>query len=144
MYQLEVFATQKLTNRDTVNPNYCFSYLINAKFENFKELNMNEIFFPQTSEIFTSKFCSIIEPLFFNLKNYFDKTKNINFTLKIPNSKSAAIFYDGEDEFVLMNKKEDNIWTFCHNIQKSFKSLVIAASFDDQFSEYSILVNYTM
>jgi len=118
----------------------CFNYKINADFKGLKQYSIEEIMFPMTTDSFINYNCVINEPLFYHLESYFVNKKNIDFNVRLPGAIDAAVFYDTEDEFDIMNKKEDDTFTFCHNIEKLFGKINIAANFGD--NEYVILITY--
>ena len=96
--------------------------------------------FPSTTDSFLNYNCEINEPLFYHLESYFVNKKNICFNVRVPGAIDAAVFYDTEDEFEIMNKNDNYTFTFCHNIEKLFEKINIAANFGD--NEYVILITY--
>lgn len=118
----------------------CFDYKIFADCLDIKEYHFEDLMFPNTTELFLMKNCEIIEPMFYHLGSYFVNKKNISFTLRIPNAIDAAIFYDSEGEFVIMNKNDDCVFSFLHCIDKKFEKINIAANFGE--NEYVILITY--
>jgi hypothetical protein len=138
-YVIEVYSDKD--ENEEKDYKYCYAYNLEIDNDNYKEHNMESMFYPKVSDTFVKKQCEIIEPRDYNLKHLKDKQKNIGISIRIPNANSVAVFYDDNDEFLLLQRRDDDIWYLNHNYEKNVKNLVIAASFEE-CEEFGILVSY--
>jgi hypothetical protein len=112
---------------------YCYSYKIKNNLDNFNPLSLDKLFFPRINQNYRLYDCTIIEPLFLYLERFLDK-RYLNFVIKVPRCYSVAIFYDDQEEMVIMTNTKNSIWSYTHDTEKKFKNLVIAVSQDESLN----------